>query len=155
MSLEFDMSMAAIPTVTCALIASSKPKREEFSRAEDLYLGGRFVLGRDLARKNDWLIMVLSAKYGLVSGRTHLYPYDESLADKTPQEIDAWAKRVEWTLSGIKNAVQITPRRYEFVVLAEDMYALPLRAQGIRAEYPLFGMNEERQKEYLKAALAA
>jgi hypothetical protein len=146
------MSVAAAKTVTVALIACTKKKRKDptGTRAEDLYLGERFLLAKEYAKKRGWSIMILSAEHGLLPPKKYISWYDASLADKTPEQIAKWAKAIDGAIFNLKCARQMSRRIYKFVVLAEDLYALPLKEVGIEAHYPLLGMNEEQQKEFLR-----
>ena len=88
---------------------------------------------------------VLSAKHGLVPMDRRLEPYDLSLEDLSPAERAAWALRVKERVDVYQTV------RLEVTVLAEELYAEPLRPLLKDALYPLAGMTEDEQKRFLAA----
>lgn len=75
-----------------ALISCSKTKRGVPAKARDLYQGNLFKKSLQLAEleRFPW-IFVLSARFGLVELNSILPPYDETLLDKTREEIEKWS----------------------------------------------------------------
>lgn len=132
--------------ITVACIGCSKTKLAVPAPALALYEGTRFraALRKAWRLKTDY-VFILSAKHGLVPEDAFIEPYDESLADKTEEARVAWGRRVAEQLLN----APYPPGDFEVVVLAEDLYADPLRPYLPDAEYPLTGMSEEEQEAWL------
>lgn len=128
------------------LIACSKTKLDHAAPACRLYRGERFELAHKKAeRLGADYVFVLSAKYGLVPIDEVIEPYDESLEDKTPEERDFWARKV---------VHQLVHKPYlagdwKIIMLAEDLYADPLKSHLRFAKYPLAGLDVDAQKLFL------
>lgn len=52
----------------------------------DLYAGRQFKLARDLAAKG-WDVLVLSAKHGLIDGKTKIATYDQKMTPQRAAEL--------------------------------------------------------------------
>jgi|SRR3989344_2908924 len=128
-----------------ALIACSKAKSHRPDIPCLFYLGTRFQLALDVACKRLCTdrVFAISSKHGLIPLYESIEPYDESLVDKTVEERWEWARGVADELP--RHMRDIT----RIIVLAEDLYANPLRAYLPYAEYPLANMSEEEQKAWL------
>lgn len=126
------------------LIGCSKQKAKCAAIPCLLYKGTRFQLALDKAigpLQAD-RIFAISAKHGLLPLYEKIEPYDESLADKSPEERDAWGREVAQRLRPYIHYDRV-------MILADDLYAAPLRPYLPGAEYPLAGMDEDAQKAWL------
>lgn len=143
-----------------AFIPCSRKKLGEPAPAWRFYQGDRFHRGRVYASNvlRVQQVFVLSAKHGLICMGQELEPYDESLEGKSADQLDQWACLVvkqfmtflvRPTPEGMMRPLKLPER---IVVLAEDLYADPLRKYLPMAEYPFAGQSEEEQKRTLMAA---
>lgn len=107
---------------TVVLVGCGDEKRATPTRACDLYTSGYFTLKRRVAEQaSAWRI--LSAKYGVVPPEREVAPYDATLAEKSPSEIESWATAVLASLAA-DDAVATAER---VVVLAGESYVAPLQ----------------------------
>lgn len=124
------------------LIGCSKQKRNEKSKAIDLYTSPYFVKRRAYAEKviKADEVFILSAKHKLLAAETMIYPYDLSLNNFTRDKRRTWAEEV---LVQIKGKIQIDDEifilagksYYEFLapLLKKEGYynvTLPLKGKG-------------------------
>jgi hypothetical protein len=132
---------------TVALIGCSGKKAPHAAIPCLLYLGTRFQRSLDVAitRLKVERVFVVSAKHGLLPLYEKIEPYDESLAALTIEERRAWARAVA------RDPARRVPNATRVTVLADDLYANPLRAYLPDAAYPLAGMAEGAQKAWLEA----
>jgi len=129
-----------------ALIACSRRKLAHRAKAQDLYQGERFRLACEFIERYEVDgAFVLSARYGLVGLNEVIQPYDTSLADMTTRERHEWARMISMDI------IRKLPSGTHIIVLAEDLYAIPLRPYLLHAVYPLAGMNTEQQKAFLSS----
>jgi hypothetical protein len=128
------------------LIGCSKTKLDHAAPACQLYRGERFVLAHEKAeRLGADYVFVLSTRHGLIPIDKVIEPYDESLEDKTPEERGLWARKVIRQLAD----APYPAGDWEVIMLAEDLYADPLRLYMTSAKYPLTGLDEDAQKLFL------
>jgi len=129
--------------MTISLIACSRSKRLGAAVARELYQGERFKRAYAYSLLHGYEPYILSAKHGLLSSEQEIEPYDESLADITQSARHAWAENIVSLLQkrGLMNT--------SIVVLAEDLYALPLKSILPNASYPLLGLSEVEQRMFL------
>ncbi|WP_022778686.1 DUF6884 domain-containing protein [Butyrivibrio sp. AE3009] len=101
-----------------ALISCSKLKKDYACKAKELYSASTlFSLSYEYAKRNSDRIYILSSKYGLVGENEVLAPYDETLKDKSPAEIQRWSQMVFDQLNSVCD-VQNT----DFIILAGKNY---------------------------------
>jgi len=72
----------AIGSKNLVILACSQKKADSTQKAQDLYQGSLFKLGRKYAEVNHFDFVVLSAKYGLISPDREIEPYNQRLANK-------------------------------------------------------------------------
>ena len=77
-----------------ALIGCGKEKIDGPAPALALYTGALFKAHRAYAEKRGAMIMILSAKYGLIDAAQIIVRYDFRLSDLSKYERDAWNERV-------------------------------------------------------------
>lgn len=78
--------------VNIGIVQAGKTKRQEATRARDLYTGSLFVASRRWAetRMDDWVI--LSAEHGVLDPDAIVSPYCKSLRSLNLRERVAWGK---------------------------------------------------------------
>ncbi len=64
------------------ILACSQKKAESTQKAQDLYQGSLFKLGRRYAEINHFDFVILSAKYGLIHPDDKIAPYNQRLNNK-------------------------------------------------------------------------
>jgi Family of unknown function (DUF6884) len=93
--------MSPLDQPEVGLVACSRTKLSRAAPARELYCSPLFRAARAYAERrygpDRWLIA--SARYGLVDPDTVIEPYDMMLAELSPVERSAWAKRVGDTLT--------------------------------------------------------
>ena len=82
-------------TQTVAVIGCGNAKRDEPSKARDLYTSNYFGLKREYAEHFADRLVILSAEHGLVWGKRTIDPYDTRLDDVDRQ---ALVEKVSWSL---------------------------------------------------------
>jgi hypothetical protein len=134
-----------------ALIACSSSKSVVDAPARDFYTGTLFRKSAQFAERtcDDWA--VLSAKHGLVRRHQRLYPYDETLSDKTLSERRAWAQRV---FQEIDAAWPIQSEPHTFVLLAGANYRAGLvealsACPSVIVDIPMQGLGIGKQLQWL------
>jgi len=118
------------------LISCSKLKRKYPCEAKFLYDASSLFkksLAYALTIAED--VFILSSKHGLVSLDEVIEPYEETLNDKSADELSAWGKKVANQLSG-----RFDLRDTEFTILAGQKYYLPLRPHLTKMRLPLIGL---------------
>lgn len=105
-----------------ALVSCSAKKLSRAAAARELYTSALFAKSLVFAERTCSVTYVLSAMHGLVELDRVLDPYEYSLLQATGVERAVWAARIVQTLFERHGA------QAEYVVLAGDAYARPLRA---------------------------
>jgi len=82
-------------TETWAVIGCGNAKRDEPSRAVDLYTSNYFQLKREYAGHFADKTIVLSAEHGLITGYSTIEPYDTTLEDR---DRETFVDEVAWNL---------------------------------------------------------
>ena len=126
------------------LISCVSKKRNQKSRARDLYIGPLFVKNLRYAEKlAPDQIFILSAKFGLVGLNDELEPYDLTLNTMSSQEIKRWASDVLQVLAQMTDLQQD-----QFIFLAGARYRNYLVQHLAHVEIPLEGLRigEQLQK---------
>ena len=82
-------------TQTVAVIGCGNAKRDEASKARDLYTSNYFALKREYAEHFADRVVILSAEHGLVWSKRTIDPYDTTLDDR---DRDALVDEVAWNL---------------------------------------------------------
>jgi cytoplasmic iron level regulating protein YaaA (DUF328/UPF0246 family) len=128
------------------LIACCSKKADKKSRAADLYISDLFVKSMSYAKKmKPDKIFILSAKYGLLELDDEIFPYDETLKEKSESAKRIWAKDVLTKLSAITD-----PGKDEFIFLAGQDYRKHILPKIKNHKIPLFGMPIGKQLQWLK-----
>ena len=121
---------------TVVLISCSKVKRNYPCAARLLYDASRlFSKSLAYAQKITEDVYVLSSKYGLVPLDEVIAPYDETLNDKSAEELAAWGK---WKAGQISERYDV--RNTVFIILAGQNYYKPLRTYLPQIKLPLIGL---------------
>lgn len=74
------------------ILACSARKLPHAAQALDIYQGHIFTKGRELAERNGWWPLILSAKYGLINWDHWVEPYNQKMKGDY---------RGPWTLPGL------------------------------------------------------
>jgi hypothetical protein len=117
--------------------------------AKDLYVSAlfRFCLRYAQTLKPDG-ILILSAKYGLVTLEQPLEPYDETLNTRHDNENLHWAQTVLQQLR-----LYMDLERDSVIFLAGEKYRRHLVGHIKHYEIPLLGLSIGRQLQFLKRAV--
>lgn len=131
------------------LISCTSKKLGTRAQAKDLYTSPLFRLNFAYANSlRPDAILILSAKYGLVDPEKEIDPYDVTLNDMSPNEIQAWASLVERRLRQYFDFQQ-----NHFIFLAGANYRKHLIPYLSSYEVPMEGLSIGRQLQYLKRQL--
>jgi hypothetical protein len=136
--------------LTIALVSCVKTKRTSSAAARDLYVSPYFLALRQYAqgRADRWYI--LSAKYGLLSPKRVVAPYELTLNRMSKGERASWAEGV------IKQLTRALPPQATVILLAGVRYREGiegyLRVNGYDVEVPLKGLTFGRQLQWLSKA---
>lgn len=129
------------------LVACAKKKQESKEPAEDLYDSTLFNLARRYAELHSDTWFILSAKYGLLSPKEIIEPYDLTLKDLSRAERRDWAARVENQLRKVlkpgDSVVMLAG-----VLYRQDLVPL-LELRGLKTIIPLKGLSIGRQQKRL------
>jgi hypothetical protein len=119
------------------LISCSKAKRSMPCEARLLYdESNLFRKSLAYAQTISNEIYVISSKYGLLPLDQVIAPYDDTLNDKSSDELTAWGQRVTK-----KIRMQYDISKTEFVILAGKNYYAPLQAYLPNISLPLRGLS--------------
>jgi hypothetical protein len=150
------------------LVSCCGKKREFATSAYDLYRSPLFLASRQYAWQNGKKWAILSAQHGLVWPFEELSPYDFTLANAKPHEIELYFRRVVRSLRTFtKDFREANDGRPPHVaVLAGRDYLEPIRSWGLCSdgpditdadgrpiiEYPLQKMGIGKRLQFLKRA---
>lgn len=142
------------PKQACLIsCAKTKCKGQGKIAAIDLYIGIRFTLMLEYARKhyNDDRIYILSDEYGLVKLTDEIETYEKSLKNMTRTGRLTWGKNVICQL----RKEGYSPETDEFEILAGAMYVRHITGEEKIRNFnlPLKGMKIGEQLQYLKSRL--
>lgn len=112
---------SARPTTMVGLVSCSSQKLRRAAAARELYTSALFQKSLAFAERTCAVTYVVSALHGLVELDQMLEPYDRTLAQMTRHDRACWAARIVVALIDEHGASA------EYVVLAGDAYAKPLR----------------------------
>ena len=121
-----------------ALIGCSGEKLSHAAQIRNLYTSRRFREEVRHAQDVGYRPFVLSARHGLLDLDEVREPYDETLEDKTPEELAEWATRV---MNRLVKFLDIGPgtlyvRVYAAGVYAESLHSHLVKISKIQLEYP-------------------
>lgn len=138
---------------TWALIPCSKTKADRPCSAREMYWpSAQFRGAYSVAESNRELLLILSAKYGLLFPEMIIDPYDETLIGKSRAERSAWAMCVVW-----KFQQEILRPGDIFVSYLGAVYAefvVPaLRERGHDVTEPLKGLGQGKRLRWFKEQL--
>jgi hypothetical protein len=126
------------------LVACSCKKLPSAAPAKDLYQGTRFQLSYRFAQQqHPDAIYLLSPKHGLVEPDTVLEPYDETLAQASPERVSEWARQI------IRELKSRETNGTAYTILGPAEYCSAL-APALHANIPLAELTEEEQKVWLR-----
>lgn len=135
--------MARICLIPCVSMKAGSKKK-----ASELYLSPLFKGAKEFAINNSDRWYILSAKYGLVSPKSNVEPYDATLNKMTTEKKRNWAKRV------YKSLMRCTQPDDEIIFLAGANYRkdlIPLLVdRGNRVLTPMEGLSIGKQLKWLK-----
>lgn len=132
------------------LISCSKAKLSAPCEARKLYSASNlFAKSLAYAELISSDIYIISAKYGLVRLDEIITPYDETLNDKTQDELAAWGEKVAGQLHALYDV-----SKTEFVILAGKNYHAPLQKHLPITTLPLRGLPMGKRLARLDALLA-
>ena len=127
------------------LVACAAKKLNYKAKAKDLYISPLFK--KNLAYANSLKpdkIFILSAKYGLLDLDEEIFPYNETLNEKSGHEIKIWADSVLQKLSKNSNL-----NEDEFIFLAGNNYRKYLISSIKNYKIPLEGLPIGKQLKFL------
>lgn len=128
------------------LISCVSKKLSHSAKARELYISPLFKYNLDYAQTlNPDKIFILSAKYGLVDLEQEIEPYNETLNQKSNEEIKLWADKV---LKQLKEFVNL--KEDNIIFLAGENYRKFLIPEINNYEIPLKGLGIGKQLGYLK-----
>ena len=116
------------------LVACGKTKLAHAAPARELYTSTLFRFAKAYCQEHYDLWYVLSAKHGLVHPETVLAPYDQSLADATPQA------RWRWGFAVAEDLRRLHPTGVSLHAHAGRLYTHPLENANLVLLHPLYGM---------------
>lgn len=128
-----------------ALIGCVKQKRNTACSAQEMYTSPLFRKSYAYALRHAQKIYILSAKYGLLSPKKIISPYNETLNSKTEHEKKIWAARVHAQMqqAGIHPKDQI-------MFLCGENYCKYLRCIYPNSIEPLRGLPMGKRLKWLK-----
>ena len=116
------------------------------AKAQDLYTSPLFKFNLKYARSlSPDKIFILSAKYGLLDLEQEIEPYNETLNQKSDNEIKLWANKVIEQLSKLANL-----NEDEFIFLAGERYRKYLIPKIKNYKVPMQGLGIGKQLKFLK-----
>lgn len=141
-----------------ALVGCSKKKLDQVAPARELYRSPLFQKSLAYAEKiaSPGLVWILSAKHGLVEPNQALEPYDLSLEQFEPWELDDWAHVVGIHLGDALDLPFVSDAtrwpNVRIVLLASSRYA-PQVPVETPIEQPLKGMEIGQRLSWLTKAV--
>lgn len=130
------------------LISCLSKKLPYRAKAKDLYISTLFIYNIKYAMSlSPDMILILSAKYGLLELNDEIDTYDETLNTKSIWEIKAWAEKV---LNALRKKVDL--ERDGFIFLAGEKYRKFLLPEIRNYKIPMEGLSIGRQLSFLKEA---
>lgn len=140
-----------------SVVSCSARKLDHMAPARELYSSDLFRKSLAFAEASSDLVVIASAKLGLVMPDDLIEPYDLRLAALSEAERAVWAERVVWVLVSMLSKSQAA-RGVELQILAGYAYAEPLRvaaeARGWVCRFPLAGLGIGARRRWLKVSLA-
>lgn len=133
--------MAKIVLISCV-----SKKLAHKAKARDIYVSPLFRMNLRFARSfMPDNIFILSAKYGLLDLEKEIEPYNETLNEKTNEQIKEWANNI---LQDLEKAVDLD--KDEFIFLAGENYRKYLIPEIKNYQIPMKGLGIGRQLKFLK-----
>ena len=130
-----------------ALISCTSKKRTYRCKAKELYdASNLFTASYSYAKRKNCEVYILSAKYGLLYENDIVEPYNETLPDKTPKEVNEWRNIV---LKSLEERFDFNETN--FIILAGKNYYEPLIPYIEHYELPLKGMRIGERISYLNS----
>ena len=131
------------------LISCVSKKRQQRTKASDLYISSWFKLALQFARKQKSdAVFILSALHGLLDLDTEISPYEITLNKMSSAQRKEWANRV---IAQLKRKVDL--KKDHFVILAGQQYRENLIPHIRHYEIPLEGLRIGEQLQLLKRSL--
>ena len=139
--------MLRVAVLSCTKVKAATPVPIP---ARDLYWPSTlFRLSYEYARmRRAHLILILSAKYGLLEQEDLVSTYEQSLQSLTRLERDRWTGKVQERLCEI-----VDVKRTQFLVLASAGYTSTLQPTLLQAEFPMQGLGIGKRLQFLSQAL--
>ena len=134
---------------TVFLISCVKTKLNRAAKAKDLYTSDLFKKSYQYALSLDpSVILILSAKYGLLSPERIIEPYEMTL--NTMKAAD----RKEWSANILEDLTKYADiERDKFIFLCGVKYRQYLLPGICNYEIPMIGLRNGQQKQWLKGKL--
>ncbi len=127
------------------LIACSKTKLDHEAEAQHLYASPLFQKSRAYAEKYFDAWGILSAKHGLLLPGDVIKPYDVTFKDLSKKERERWCELTKMDIVGEFGLDD------HYTVLAGEAYLCA--TQGLKASYPLAGLQVGERLQWLNEAL--
>lgn len=140
------LPLLLIPMAKIVLVSCVSKKLNQRAKARDLYISPlfKFNLKYALSLSPD-KIFILSAKYGLLDLEQEIEPYNETLNQKSQEEIKIWADKVTEQLSKSANL-----NEDKFIFLAGERYRKYLLPQIKNFKIPMQNLGIGKQLKFLK-----
>lgn len=127
------------------LIACGSKKLKTEVAAEKLYISSLFKKNLGYAKSlSPDLILILSAKHGVLPLNQRIYPYDKTLNKMNKADTTQWANQVLLQLEKIADLDKDT-----FIFLAGDKYRKYLLPKITHHEIPMAGLRIGEQLRWL------
>lgn len=131
------------------LISCVSKKVQEKTSAENIYISSLFEKNLRYAKSlQPDLILILSAKHGVLQLHQEIQPYDMTLNTMPKKEVEVWAKKVLEQLKEIANI-----KEDKFIFLAGNNYRKYLLPEISNYEIPMEGLPIGKQLQWLTANL--
>jgi len=106
-----------------------------------MYQGELFKKAAAYCNKNYDKWFILSAKYGLLDPDTVINPYDETLNDMNPNQVDTWAQEVASNLNGATYHIH-AGKEYQQIKHYIKNYTIPVPTVGIGKKLQWYKQQE-------------
>lgn len=133
--------MKKIVMISCCSIKLNKK-----AMAEKIYISSLFKKSLKYAKSlNPDLILILSAKHGVLKLNQEIEPYDKTLNNMKKKESKEWAEKVLKQLKVLSNLKKDT-----FIFLAGNNYRKNLLTEILYYQIPMKGLKIGQQLQWLK-----
>lgn len=127
------------------MISCVSKKLQKKITAEKIYISSLFKKNLKYAKSlNPDLILILSAKHGVLELNQEIEPYDKTLNKMNKKESEEWAEKV---LNQLKNISDL--KKDNFIFLAGNNYRKNILSEITNYEVPMKGLKIGKQLQWL------